>query len=402
MTLCAHPPCHKPALRISLVPCSMLSVSLRSFVAVIALIVLGLPSTALANGASWSEASKLTASDGEASDYYRKVSISGNLAIVGAYGEEEYERPYAGAAYIYRTINDGASWSQVSKLTASDGEGGDFFGDSVSISGNLAIVGSYAGAAYIYISYLEPPSSPPPSPPPPPPSPPAPSPPPPSPPAPSPPPPPSPPAPSSPPPSPPPPELVELLLNIAGTVVDFNADSSRIKQAVATSANVATSAVELAATAGSVNVVATITVPYTMTAESVSASLSADFSSAEAATTLIGGDVVVQTMPVVRTPGGIYISYLEPPSSPPYLERKDQSEFGRSGGLPTCECAVFHNGAHQSMSRMCMKTWGNIVICYPSRFEGTPGTERQVSANLIIKYDNWCDSGQSLCSPWPR
>ena len=87
-------------------------------------------------------------------------------------------------------------------------------------------------------------------------------------------------------------------------MVDFAADSSRIKQAVATSADVPTSAVELTATAGSVNVVATITVPYTKTAESVSASLSDDFSSAEAATTFIGGDVVVQTTPVVRTPGG--------------------------------------------------------------------------------------------------
>ena len=83
-----------------------------------------------------------------------------------------------------------------------------------------------------------------------------------------------------------------------------------------------------------------------------------------------------------------------------HVERKDQSEFGRSGGLPKCECNVFHNGAHQSMSRMCMKTWGNSAICYPSRFEGTPGTERQ-AGGLIITYDNWCDSGQSLCSPWP-
>ena len=121
------------------------------------------------DGASWSEVKKLTASDGQPGvEFGRGVSISGNLAIVRASGKDA-QGSDAGMAYIYRTTDDGASWSEVKKLTASDGQLGDKFGVSVSISGNLAIVGAsgedaqgdFAGAAYIYIDPLPPPSPPP-------------------------------------------------------------------------------------------------------------------------------------------------------------------------------------------------------------------------------------------------
>jgi hypothetical protein len=104
-----------------------------------------------ANG-SWSE-TKLTANDGVANDYFGdSVSISDNgvTAIVGAYRDDSYK----GSAYIFKYAN--GTWSQT-KLTASDGAASDYFGDSVSISsdGLTAIVGAYRGnslkgSAYIF------------------------------------------------------------------------------------------------------------------------------------------------------------------------------------------------------------------------------------------------------------
>ena len=68
----------------------------------------------------------------------------------------------------------------------------------------------------------------------------------------------------------------------------------------------------------------------------------------------------------------------------------------RGGGLPPCECDVYHNGAFQCMSRMCSKPWGDIQVCYPTRV-GHPGTV--LDGNF---YDNNCDDGQSMCSPWTQ
>lgn len=104
----------------------------------------------------WSTEVKITASDAGSSDYFGySVSISGNYAIVGAY-QEDAEGSDAGAAYIF--IRNGANWSEQQKITATDATNGDRFGYSVSISGDYAVVGAYyenaggtgAGAAYIF------------------------------------------------------------------------------------------------------------------------------------------------------------------------------------------------------------------------------------------------------------
>ena len=90
------------------------------------------------DGTSWSEQQKLLASDGAANDYFGlSVSISGDYAIVGAYGDDSYK----GSAYIFK--QDGTNWIQQQKLLASDGAADDLFGYSVSISGDYAIVGAY-------------------------------------------------------------------------------------------------------------------------------------------------------------------------------------------------------------------------------------------------------------------
>jgi PKD repeat protein len=109
------------------------------------------------SGNSWNEVAKLTASDGAASDSFgQSVSISANYIIVGA-PEQGYtnqpETARAGSAYIFE--NSGNGWNQVAKLTASDGAASDSFGQSVSISGGYAIIGARyddekKGCAYIF------------------------------------------------------------------------------------------------------------------------------------------------------------------------------------------------------------------------------------------------------------
>jgi hypothetical protein len=102
------------------------------------------------NGTSWIQQQKLTASDSSADDQFGwSVSVSGDSAIVGAIGDDSSR----GAAYIFRW--NGTNWSQQQKLIAADGEVEDFFGISVAIDGNYAIIGavgddSAKGSAYIF------------------------------------------------------------------------------------------------------------------------------------------------------------------------------------------------------------------------------------------------------------
>jgi hypothetical protein len=105
------------------------------------------------DGTNWSQQAKLLASDGAAHDWFGSVSISGDYAIVGAYGDDDNGAD-SGSAYIFK--RDRSSWSQQAKLLAADGEAVDYFGISVSISGDYAIVGAYkdgdngTGSAYIF------------------------------------------------------------------------------------------------------------------------------------------------------------------------------------------------------------------------------------------------------------
>jgi hypothetical protein len=108
------------------------------------------------NGTSWVEQQKLLASDGAPGDYFgRSVSISGDLAIAGAYGDDD-NGSSAGSAYIFKF--NGTNWFEQQKLLASDGAAGDEFSYSVSISGDVAIAGAYgdddngsdSGSAYIF------------------------------------------------------------------------------------------------------------------------------------------------------------------------------------------------------------------------------------------------------------
>jgi hypothetical protein len=99
-----------------------------------------------------------SAADGAAGDKLGiSVSISGNYAIVGAYLDDIGTKTDQGSAYIF--LREDGLWTEQAKLTASDGGAGDNFGNSVSISGDYAVVGSpkasstwvLQGAAYIFV-----------------------------------------------------------------------------------------------------------------------------------------------------------------------------------------------------------------------------------------------------------
>ena len=103
----------------------------------------------------WGDEQKIQASDKAGSDYFGySVSLSGDYAIVGAYGEDT-GGSQAGAAYIYKRNASTGVWGDEQKIQASDKASSDYFGWSVSLSGDYAIVGAYnknsaTGAAYIY------------------------------------------------------------------------------------------------------------------------------------------------------------------------------------------------------------------------------------------------------------
>ena len=105
----------------------------------------------------WGEIRHLTPSDGLSADGFgASVSISGDVAIVGAFSKTMGINSSQGAAYIFeRNVGGANNWGEVKKLIASDGAAFDLFGNSVSISGDAAIVGAQGlnggpGSAYIF------------------------------------------------------------------------------------------------------------------------------------------------------------------------------------------------------------------------------------------------------------
>ena len=110
---------------------------------------------------TWGEVTKLFGSDVEILDTFGwSVAASAGTVLVGAHGDDDGV-PFSrtGAAYVFgRDVGGADNWGEVKKLTASDAEGGDFFGHSLTMSGETAVVGAfhedsganYGGAAYVF------------------------------------------------------------------------------------------------------------------------------------------------------------------------------------------------------------------------------------------------------------
>ena len=97
-------------------------------------------STAILFAQPTGEIQKLLAEGNAGGDYFGySVDMDGDYAIVGAY-QDDITASNTGSAYIYHF--NGSGWDQVGKLTASDAAADDWFGYSVSISGDVAVVGA--------------------------------------------------------------------------------------------------------------------------------------------------------------------------------------------------------------------------------------------------------------------
>jgi hypothetical protein len=108
-------------------------------------------------GTTWTQQAKLIASDGGWSDEFgNSVSISGDTALIGAHWDTTNEF-HAGSAYVF--TRTGTTWTEQQKLFASDGSLDDTFGVSVSLDGDTALIGAFgdddigdeSGSAYIFI-----------------------------------------------------------------------------------------------------------------------------------------------------------------------------------------------------------------------------------------------------------
>jgi len=94
----------------------------------------------------------------ETDEYFGKsLDIDGDVIVVGAYGDNSLR----GSAYVYVKPDTGwENMTQTAKLTSSVEQDGDDFGKSVSISGDVIVIGAYqddyssisnCGSAYIYV-----------------------------------------------------------------------------------------------------------------------------------------------------------------------------------------------------------------------------------------------------------
>jgi hypothetical protein len=108
----------------------------------------------------WGQVQVLRASDRQTNDFFGgSVAVSGDVIVVGAHTEDGGSGDpleYTGAAYVFQRNQGGANnWGQVAILRASDADAYSKFGESVTISGDVIVVGainanSTKGAAYVF------------------------------------------------------------------------------------------------------------------------------------------------------------------------------------------------------------------------------------------------------------
>lgn len=94
------------------------------------------------------EAATLTAADGASEDYFGgSVAVSGDTALVGA-PEDDVAHWDQGSTAVFRW--NGSAWIEEAKLLASDAEDLDDFGTSVALVGDVALVGASLGKVVDY------------------------------------------------------------------------------------------------------------------------------------------------------------------------------------------------------------------------------------------------------------
>jgi hypothetical protein len=110
-------------------------------------------------GVTWTQEAKLNPRDSNTTGYKRfgySVSIAGDIAVIGASGDDRGGDAYpgAGAAYVFRRSETGGvvRWGQEAKIIPEDAVPASAFGVSVDTDGDIAVIGSlsYSGAAHVF------------------------------------------------------------------------------------------------------------------------------------------------------------------------------------------------------------------------------------------------------------
>ena len=104
------------------------------------------------DGGAWTETAKLKPGSLNKEDFYgRAVALSDDFAFISTVGYQEG----LGTTFVFQKSDD--AWNDLGNLMAEDGESGDYFGWSVSASGNKVLIGAPAfnreessGGAYIF------------------------------------------------------------------------------------------------------------------------------------------------------------------------------------------------------------------------------------------------------------
>jgi hypothetical protein len=109
------------------------------------------------DGLEWLLESRLKASDGARDDHFGfSVALTDSLAVVGSHWDNRGLKNLVGSAYVFQKEISG--WIQIHKLTASDGDQIDIFGEAVAVSGYTALIGAPrnddtandSGSSYFY------------------------------------------------------------------------------------------------------------------------------------------------------------------------------------------------------------------------------------------------------------
>ncbi len=86
------------------------------------------------------EVAKLVVDDGATNDFFGfSVALSGDTAVIGVLRDDDNGND-SGSAYVF--TRSGTTWSQQAKLTATDGAANDTFGGDVALSGDTAVIGA--------------------------------------------------------------------------------------------------------------------------------------------------------------------------------------------------------------------------------------------------------------------
>ena len=121
-------------------------------------IVPGVVYVKVRSGPNWLAQARLVASDPVNEVHFGySVALQGDTALIGAPRDADGgER--TGSVYVF--TRSAGVWSQVAKLKAPDGTAGDWFGRSVALGGNVALIGApyddgstgtfYSGSAYVF------------------------------------------------------------------------------------------------------------------------------------------------------------------------------------------------------------------------------------------------------------